>query len=112
VTWLSDDAVARLRTIAEEPDFAGTRYALVRELARGGMSVVYEADDLELGRRVAVKVLATELSSPEAAERMRTEARVIAQLEHPGIVPLHDVGTLADGRVFYAMKRVQGSTLD
>jgi serine/threonine protein kinase len=112
MTWLSDDAVARLRTIAEAPDFAGTRYALVRELARGGMGVVYEAEDVELGRRVAVKVLATELSSPDAAERMRAEARVIAQLEHPGIVPLHDAGTLPDGRVFYAMKRVQGRTLD
>jgi len=112
VTWLSDDAVARLRTIAEEPDFAGTRYALVRELARGGMGVVYEAEDVELGRRVAVKVLATELSSPVAAQRMLAEARVIAQLEHPGIVPLHDAGTLPDGRVYYAMKRVQGQTLD
>ena len=111
MTWLSDDAVAHLRTLADEPDFSATRYRLVRELARGGMGVVYEADDIELQRRVAIKVLATELASPEAEERMRAEARVIAQLEHPGIVPLHDAGTLPDGRVFYAMKLVRGKTL-
>lgn len=111
MTWLSDDAVAHLRTIADVPDFRETRYRLVSELARGGMSVVYEADDLELQRRVAIKVLATELSSRDAAERMRAEARVIAQLEHPGIVPLHDAGTLPDGRVFYVMKLVRGRTL-
>jgi serine/threonine protein kinase len=108
MTWLSDDAVAHLRTVADEPDFSGTRYRLVRELARGGMGVVYEADDLELQRHVAIKVLATELAGPGAAERMRAEARVIARLEHPGIVPLHDAGTLPDGRVFYVMKLVRG----
>lgn len=111
MTWLSDDAVTHLRTLADEPDFSATRYRLVRELARGGMGVVYEADDIELQRRVAIKVLATELASPEAEERMRAEARVIAQLEHPGIVPVHDAGTLPDGRVFYAMKLVRGKTL-
>ncbi|HWS73137.1 MAG TPA: serine/threonine-protein kinase, partial [Thermoanaerobaculia bacterium] len=93
-------------------DFGGTRYRIVRELGRGGMGVVYEAHDAELDRRVAIKVLATELASPAAAERMRREARVIARLEHPGIVPLHDVGTLADGRIFYAMKLVRGRRLD
>src|SRR5258707_9609287 len=108
MTWLSDDAVVHLRTVADEPDFSGTRYRLVRELARGGMGVVYEADDVELQRHVAVKVLATELAGPAAAERMRAEARVIARLEHPGIVPLHDAGTLPDGRVFYVMKLVRG----
>src|SRR6202030_1109518 len=69
-----------------------------------------EAEDLELQRRIAIKVLATEIASPESEERMRAEARVIAQLEHPGIVPLHDSGTLPDGRVFYAMKLVRGRT--
>jgi serine/threonine protein kinase len=112
VTWLSDLAVARLRDVADVPDFGGTRYRVVRELGRGGMGVVYEAHDDELDRRVAIKVLATELASPAAAERMRHEARVIARLEHPGIVPLHDVGTLADGRIFYAMKLVRGRRLD
>jgi serine/threonine protein kinase len=111
MTWLSDDAVAHLRAIADEPDFGATRYRIVRELARGGMGVVYEAEDLELHRRVAIKVLATEIASRQSEERMRAEARVIANLEHPGIVPLHDTGTLPDGRVFYAMKLVRGRTL-
>jgi serine/threonine protein kinase len=112
MTWISDGAVSRLRAITEEPDFRGTRYTLVRELARGGMGVVYEAEDAELQRRVAIKVVATELAVDDAAERMRREARVIAKLEHPGIVPLHDVGALPDGRIFYAMKLVRGHRLD
>jgi serine/threonine protein kinase len=112
VRWLSDDAVARLRDVTELPDLRGTRYRIVGELGRGGMSVVYEAEDAELGRRVALKVLATELSSADAAERLREEARVIARLEHPGIVPVHDVGVLPDGRVFYTMKLVRGERLD
>ncbi len=108
MTWLSDNAVAHLRVVAELPDFAGTRYRLQRELARGGMGVVYEAEDTELCRRVAIKVLASELASADAVERMGAEARTIARLEHPGIVPLHDVGVLPDGRLWYAMKLVRG----
>ena len=112
MTWLSDDAVARLKDAAGRPDFAGTRYRLVSEVGRGGMGVVYEAEDLELDRRVAVKVLAPELSSSDAAARLRREARIVARLEHPGIVPVHDVGELADGRIYYAMKLVRGTRLD
>lgn len=109
--WLSDSAVAHLREVAELPDFSATRYEVVREIGRGGMGVVYEAEDRELQRRVALKVLATELASPETAERLRREARTIAQLEHPGVVPVHDVGVLEDGRAWYAMKLVRGEML-
>lgn len=112
MTWLSDNAVAHLRTVAEQPDFSVTRYRIERELARGGMGVVYEAEDTELHRRVAIKVLASELASADAVERMRAEARTIARLEHPGIVPLHDLGILPDGRLWYAMKLVRGRRLD
>jgi serine/threonine protein kinase len=112
VTWLSDDAVAHLREVAELPDFSQTRYRIVSEIARGGMGVVYEAEDVELRRRVAIKVLASELASEHAAEHMRDEARTIAKLEHPGIVPLHDAGLLPDGRLWYAMKLVRGRRLD
>ena len=108
---LTDAAVSRLRDVADRPDLGGTRYALVREIGRGGMGVVYEADDMTLQRRVAVKVLSPEWSSPEMAERLRREARTIARLEHPGIVPVHDVGAAADGRVFYAMKLIRGVSL-
>jgi serine/threonine protein kinase len=112
MTWLSDNAVAHLRAVAEQPDFSATRYRIERELARGGMGVVYEAEDTELHRRVAIKVLASELASDDAVERMRAEARTIARLEHPGIVPLHDLGILPDGRLWYAMKLVRGRRLD
>ena len=112
MTWLSDNAVAHLRAVAELPDFSNTRYRLQREIARGGMGVVYEAKDTELRRRVAIKVLASELASEDAIERMRAEAKTIARLEHPGIVPLHDVGLLPDGRLWYAMKLVRGRRLD
>jgi len=107
---LSNQNVARLRRVLDEPDLAGTRYQPVRELARGGMGIVWEADDHQLGRRVALKVLP--LGDVRSAELLRREARVLASLEHPGIVPVHDVGTLPDGRVFYAMKLVQGRRLD
>ena len=112
MTWLSDNAVAHLRAVAELPDFSGTRYRIEREIGRGGMGVIYETEDAELQRRVAIKVLASELASDDAVERMRTEARTMARLEHPGIVPLHDVGLLPDGRLWYAMKLVHGRRLD
>jgi serine/threonine protein kinase len=109
---LSDAAVDHLRQVAEWPDLSGTRYELVRELARGGMGVVYEARDRELDRAVALKVLAGPESEADATARLRREAVIIAGLEHPGIVPVHDVGTLPEGRVFYAMKMVSGARLD
>ncbi len=109
MTWLSDDAVARLREITELPDLAATRYRIVREVGRGGMGVVYEAHDLELERRVALKVTNVILS--EAAD-LPAEAKTIARLEHPAIVPVHDNGVLPDGRAFYTMKLVRGTRLD
>jgi serine/threonine protein kinase len=112
VTELSDRAVARLREVVDWPDLAGTRYELERELDRGGMGVVYAARDRELEREVALKVLATAVADGETAARLKREARIIAGLEHPGIVPVHDVGVLPDGRVFYAMKLVSGQRLD
>ena len=101
--FLSDDAVAHLREITETPDLSATRYELVRELGRGGMGIVYEVRDRELERAVAMKVVETE---------WRAEARIIAALEHPGIVPVHDSGTLPDGRLYYTMKLVRGVRLD
>jgi serine/threonine protein kinase len=103
VTFLSDDVIARLRDVTEQPDLTGTRYELVRELGRGGMGIVYEVRDLQLERSVALKVVDEEWSA---------EARVIAALEHPGIVPVHDSGELPDGRFYYTMKLVRGARLD
>lgn len=109
---LSDKALTRLRAGAEFPDLSGTRYQLMGQIARGGMGVVYAAEDEKLQRRVALKVLEVPGSDGELASRLMREARVLALLEHPGIVPVHDVGTLADGRVFYTMKFVEGQRLD
>lgn len=103
MSWLSDDAVARLRDITEQPELTGTRYELLRELGRGGMGVVYECHDRELERSVAMKVIDDE---------WRAEARTLAKLEHPGIVPVHDAGLLPDGRFYYTMKLVRGVRLD
>ena len=107
--WLSDDSVSRLREITEQPDLTGTRYRIVKEIGRGGMGVVYEAEDLELERSVALKV--TNVALNESAD-LASEAKTIARLEHPAIVPVHDAGTLADGRRFYTMKLVRGTRLD
>jgi serine/threonine protein kinase len=76
------------------------------------MGTVYLAEDRELDRLVAVKVLNTPEVTDDLRERMMREAQIIARLEHPGIVPVHDAGTLPDGRMFYAMKYVRGSRLD
>jgi serine/threonine protein kinase len=110
--WLSDAALDRLRAAADSPDLSGTRYELVEKLGEGGMGGVYRVADTELGRQVALKAIRVVDSSGEFAARLLREAKIIAQLEHPGIVPVHDVGTLPDGRVFYTMKLVQGRRLD
>jgi eukaryotic-like serine/threonine-protein kinase len=112
MNWLSDEVIARLRSAGAEPDFARTRYRLIERIASGGMGAVYLAEDATLGRRVAIKILDVPDSAGELAARLQREAHILASLEHPGIVPVHDAGTLADGRVFYAMKFVEGERLD
>jgi serine/threonine-protein kinase len=109
--WLADATLSHLRDVAEWPDL-GERYQVIRRLGRGGMGVVYLALDRALDREVAVKVLAGATPEPAACDRLRAEAQILGRLEHPGIVPVHDVGTLADGRVFYVMTRVRGKGLD
>jgi len=111
MTWVSDAALDRLRRAADWPDL-GERHRVLDLIGRGGMGSVYLAEDRELGREVAVKVLNAAGSAGDLRERLRQEARILGRLEHPGIVPIHDVGTLADGRLFYVMKRVRGARLD
>jgi eukaryotic-like serine/threonine-protein kinase len=111
MTWLPDLVVDRLRANLASPDLNGTRYRAVRMLARGGMAAVWLAEDTVLHRQVALKIL--DLAEEEdLAARLLREAEILASLEHPGIVPVHDAGTLADGRVFCCMKYVQGETLE
>jgi serine/threonine protein kinase len=112
MTWLPDSVVNRLRSNLASPDLSETRYSPVRLLARGGMAAVWLAEDKVLHRQVALKVLDFVDREEDLALRLRREAEILASLEHPGIVPVHDAGTLADGRVFCCMKYVQGETLE
>jgi serine/threonine protein kinase len=108
MTDLNDLTLDHLRAVVDLPDLTGTRYELEAEIGRGGMGVVYAAMDRQLERHVALKVLDSTLPPVRLAE----EARVIAKLEHPAIVPIYETATLADGRAYYAMKLVDGSRLD
>ncbi|MGH9146988.1 MAG: serine/threonine-protein kinase, partial [Vicinamibacterales bacterium] len=107
---LSDEAVERLRVAAHWPEFRSARYSVTGEIGHGGMGTVYAAVDETLGREVAVKV-SNAVEGPTSEDRLSTESRVLARLEHPGIVPVHDAGYLLDGRRYYVMKRVHGRTL-
>ena len=94
----------------------GGRFGLRAVIARGGMGVVYEAIQLPIGRRVAVKVLRRELfaAGGEAElllDRFRREARIVSRLSHPNIVILHDFGDAQDGNLFMAFEYLEGPTL-
>src|SRR4051794_8200333 len=87
-----------------------SRYLLGREIGRGGMGIVYEADDNRLGRKVAIKVLHTGTESPDRKRRFAQEARAASALNHPNIVTVHDIDTVADGD-FIVMELVEGVSL-
>ncbi|HVT01915.1 MAG TPA: protein kinase, partial [Thermoanaerobaculia bacterium] len=86
------------------------RFLIASEIGRGGMGVVYLAHDPMLDREVAVKLVPPNLLRPEAAERLKREARVIAKLDHPGIVVVHDIGE-HEGSLFFVMPLLQGRNL-
>ncbi|MFL5581979.1 MAG: protein kinase domain-containing protein [Gemmatimonadaceae bacterium] len=86
------------------------RYAIEREIGRGGMATVHLARDLRHGRQVAIKVLREELAAAVGAERFLAEIRVTASLQHPHILPLFDSGS-EGGLLWYAMPFVEGETL-
>jgi Flp pilus assembly protein TadD len=94
-------------------EFVGhPRYRVLDLLGRGGMGEVYRAHEPSIGRDLAVKVLhARYRTDPNAARRFEAEARVTGRLQHPGVPPVFQVGTLADGSPFLAMKLIQGRTL-
>jgi tetratricopeptide (TPR) repeat protein len=103
---------------ATVPEPAGTPvsppgYELRDEIGSGGMGVVYRARDTALDRDVAVKLLSQRYPTDSpAAQRFLGEARITGQLQHPGIPAVHQVGALADGRPFLAMKLIKGQTLE
>ncbi|MCB9674785.1 MAG: SUMF1/EgtB/PvdO family nonheme iron enzyme [Alphaproteobacteria bacterium] len=92
------------------PERIADRYVRRELLGRGGMGEVWRVWDCELHRTVALKVLHG-APSPRTWARFEEEARVAAQLQHPGIIPVHDLGRLDDARMWFTMKEVRGRTL-
>ena len=87
-----------------------SRFVIERELGRGGMATVFLARDLAQDRNVAIKVLDHDLATPFAAERFLREIRLLATLQHPHILPLHDSGLIGD-TPYYVMPFVAGESL-
>src|SRR5215472_15142092 len=101
------EAAAALPSLGQVGD-----YRIVREVGRGGMGVVYEAEQVSLGRRVALKVLPRQVAQDlKTLARFRREARSAAQLHHTNIVPVFEVGKAGDVS-YYAMQFIQGQGLD
>ncbi len=89
-----------------------SNYRILGEIARGGMGVILRGRDNDLGREVAVKVLHEDLHKrPAVVERFVEEAQIGGQLQHPGIVPVYEIGLMADRRPYFTMKFVRGRTL-
>lgn len=108
---LSNRAVSNLQSLMIDETLSD-RYEVREIIGRGGMGIVYRAHDNALARDVAIKVIDEHKSSTATRERLQREASVLAGLEHPGIIPIHDVGVLGDGRAFYVMRLVRGKRLD
>ncbi len=109
-----DDRAERLKnaTRARFGDVAHRRYKVLREIARGGMGKVLEVIDADLRRPVALKVLRSEmLENKDIVERFLEEAQITGQLEHPNIVPVHEIGVDARKNLYFTMKLVEGMDL-
>lgn len=110
---LSNRAVSHLQGLVSEAPEPAERYMLGEVVGRGGMGVVHRAHDTVLERDVAIKLLdSTNALTRDIADRLRREAGILARLDHPGIVAVHDMGVFEDGRAYYVMRLVRGKRLD
>ena len=106
-----DDPVVESYDVPSNLESTG-RYELRGEIGHGGMGTIYWARDTALGCELAIKVLAEKYRHmPQARERFVEEAQIAGQLQHPGIVPVHELGEFDDGRPYMTMKLVKGQTL-
>ncbi len=105
----NDPAAASSQLVAHGN--VGSRYRVGARIGQGGMGEVVSAFDEQIGREVAVKRIRPELASGDALARFVREARVQGRLEHPAVVPVHDLAIDASGRPFFVMKRLSGTTM-
>src|SRR5271170_3223856 len=91
----------------------GERFQVIEQIGQGGSGTIYRAEHVTLRRKVAIKVLHTELSRDDlAVERFRREATTVAEIDNEHIVEIHDFGRTNDGRLYLAMELLEGETLD
>jgi len=109
---LTQKNIRALQKVVSEPDLADTRYELGELLGAGGMGAVYRVHDRDLQRDVALKVVQADLDERISSNRLKEEAQTLARLDHPGIVPVYEVGRLTDDRTYYTMKLIEGRRLD
>ncbi len=108
--WSGSDAASAGPPLPADPD---ARYEVLEHVATGGMGEVWRVRDRDLDRTLVMKCVRADLAvQPDALERFVEEARLTARLEHPGIVPVHELGGLPDGRLYFTMKEVRGQTFD
>ncbi|MBN4073920.1 serine/threonine protein kinase, partial [bacterium AH-315-E10] len=90
----------------------GKKYDITKLIGRGGMGLVLDAKDLNIRRHVAMKIITKSDADSNNIKRFVEEAQISAQLEHPNIIPVHELGVDENGDAFYTMKYIHGSTLD
>ena len=112
-TQASTPEQERVSALRSAPDLFPDGYEKYEIVGQGGMGIVYRARDIALDRDIAIKLLQPHFAADSTeAKRFVEEARITAQLQHPGIPAIHEVGTMANDRPFIAMKLIKGETLD